>query len=316
MDLKSLQTFLSFCKHMNMTASAKELAMTQSAVSQQIKHLENDLQARLVDRDVRPLRLTSAGKILKCRGVAIVEEITKTSALLRHKSGLRFPHLTIGLLSSFSDMCLPTFFKGMSKLVDQLSMRTGSPDMLAEGLMNRDLDMIITSSPFDAMGAFESHNIMEEPFVVLYHKSLQRQGQHPSLDVLAANYPLIGMSNKYYVARKVESFLRVVCKSAPTKVEVPSYNNMAAMVEANMGWTVISTLLLANAKRQNRLTDCAIFPLPNNGLKRKLILVSHQDELADLPIKIAKLARQILCRDWLDEIAPMVGCIKDAIVVY
>jgi DNA-binding transcriptional LysR family regulator len=56
----------SFChvpeaKSASFTRAAGELAMTQPAVSFQVKQLEDELGARLIDRSTRELRLTPAG---------------------------------------------------------------------------------------------------------------------------------------------------------------------------------------------------------------------------------------------------------------
>ena len=59
--LNWLKTFDAAARHMNFTAAAAELNMTQSAVSQQIRLLEDHLGQRLFNREHRKLSLTNAG---------------------------------------------------------------------------------------------------------------------------------------------------------------------------------------------------------------------------------------------------------------
>ena len=60
-----IETFLAACRHMNFTAAAEELHITQPAVSQHIRFLEKKYGAELFVRDGKRLELTRAGEILK-----------------------------------------------------------------------------------------------------------------------------------------------------------------------------------------------------------------------------------------------------------
>ncbi len=60
-----METFLTVCKYMNFTHAADALNLTQPAVSQHIKYLENKYGSELFIRDKKKLILTPAGEILR-----------------------------------------------------------------------------------------------------------------------------------------------------------------------------------------------------------------------------------------------------------
>lgn len=60
-----METFLTVCKYMNFTHAAEALNLTQPAVSQHIKYLENKYDSELFVREKKKLILTPAGKILR-----------------------------------------------------------------------------------------------------------------------------------------------------------------------------------------------------------------------------------------------------------
>lgn len=62
--LKSLQAFVMTVESGSMAAAAKMLSMSTSAVSQQIKRLEQDTQLRLLHRNTRRLALTEPGEVI------------------------------------------------------------------------------------------------------------------------------------------------------------------------------------------------------------------------------------------------------------
>ena len=59
--LKALHSFEATGRHLSMSRAADELAVTQSAISHQIRHLEEHLRTSLFDRSKKQLRLTPAG---------------------------------------------------------------------------------------------------------------------------------------------------------------------------------------------------------------------------------------------------------------
>lgn len=56
--LTALEVFVAIAETRQVTQAARLMGMTQSAASQQLASLEDACDARLIDRTVRPLRLT------------------------------------------------------------------------------------------------------------------------------------------------------------------------------------------------------------------------------------------------------------------
>lgn len=63
MDLKQLEYILAIAEHGNISRAATSLYISQSALNQQLLHLEKELGMKLFHRDKRNLIPTPAGKI-------------------------------------------------------------------------------------------------------------------------------------------------------------------------------------------------------------------------------------------------------------
>jgi LysR family cyn operon transcriptional activator len=63
MEMSQLRTFRAVAESLNFTRAAERLRLTQSAVSHQIKALEEDLGEPLFIRAKRGVKLSQAGKI-------------------------------------------------------------------------------------------------------------------------------------------------------------------------------------------------------------------------------------------------------------
>ena len=64
LNLRSLNIFVQVADSWGISPAARQLGLTQSAVSQTIASLEQSLGVQLFDRDVRPMALTPSGTIL------------------------------------------------------------------------------------------------------------------------------------------------------------------------------------------------------------------------------------------------------------
>jgi len=72
LDIRALNVFTETARSGNMAEAARLLGMTQPAVSQYISKIEEALRTQLLDRRLRPARLTPAGEVLRDRAEALI----------------------------------------------------------------------------------------------------------------------------------------------------------------------------------------------------------------------------------------------------
>lgn len=100
MDLRRLKYFVAVARERNFTRAAQVLNMAQPPLSRQIRLLEEEVGAELVDRSSRPLRLTEAGRLLHEQAVQVLagmEQIQSMVGRLSDQGGRRF---VIGFVGS------------------------------------------------------------------------------------------------------------------------------------------------------------------------------------------------------------------------
>lgn len=77
MNLNQLRAFMAVVQKGTFSAAARQVGISQPAVSLQIQALEEDLGVHLLDRGARQVRLTEAGEVFYPTAVRIVSEIEK-----------------------------------------------------------------------------------------------------------------------------------------------------------------------------------------------------------------------------------------------
>ncbi|MCL6593611.1 MAG: LysR family transcriptional regulator [Alicyclobacillus sp.] len=96
MELRWLESFLALCEELNFTRAAEKLNVSQPALSQQIKLLEDSLGAPLFHRNGRRVTITQAGEVLRQHSQRVFAELRQLDVALRELYGLRRGRITLG----------------------------------------------------------------------------------------------------------------------------------------------------------------------------------------------------------------------------
>ena len=102
--LDLIQGFEAAARTLSFTKAAEELFITQSAVSRQIRGLEDHLGVALFERRPRSLALTEKGRILHRAATEFLERLQETTDRLRTDGGT--PHLTVTTTGGFASLWL------------------------------------------------------------------------------------------------------------------------------------------------------------------------------------------------------------------
>ena len=144
-DTALLRAFISVAETGGMTAAASVLNLTQAAVSQQIKRLEEAFEAQLFERDRRGLRLTGAGERLfgkAKRMLALNDEIwaEMTTPIFEGEVRLGIPY---DLVNSYLPPVLKSFAQAYPKI--QISLECQPSILLLQELDAGRLDLTLTT---------------------------------------------------------------------------------------------------------------------------------------------------------------------------
>ena len=98
-SLNALRAFEAGARHLSFTRAADELSVTQTAISHQVRQLEEDLGQKLFERRARGLALTSAGSALYPVLSEAFDRVAETVTRVRAQSMIR--PLTVSVTPTF-----------------------------------------------------------------------------------------------------------------------------------------------------------------------------------------------------------------------
>jgi DNA-binding transcriptional LysR family regulator len=211
MDLSHLKTFLLAAELNSFTQAAKRQAYSQSAVSQQMLHLEQALGAKLFERYPRSVALTPAGEILRKHAQDIVSRLQAANAELKDL-GVGIQGLCrIGASHATVAHVLPPLLAGLAKSLPgvRLRLELGSDRELLNALDDAELDVaILEDAPprQKAKGRVERPGFEDQLVPVVGRGLARRAGSRMQAKQLAT-MPIIAWSRGRAVWPKVEQEL-------------------------------------------------------------------------------------------------------------
>lgn len=154
LEIRHLQMLSTLARHGSLATTADELNLTASAISHQLKELENYYDITLVNRRTRPVSFTPAGKLALQLANNVLPQVARTKADIK-----RLAHGQAGRLRLASechscfDWLMPILNVYRKEYADvELDFATGFEPEPHQMLIDGDIDLLITASDLPIEG--------------------------------------------------------------------------------------------------------------------------------------------------------------------
>jgi LysR family transcriptional regulator, glycine cleavage system transcriptional activator len=172
-SLDLLEGFEAAARHLSFTKAGEELFLTQSAVSRQIKELEEQLGVPLFERRHRALVLTDAGQQFYAAAAQVLTTMRGATERLRAASGRKRP-LSVTTTHSFAALWLIPRLAGFTRAHPGVDVRI-TADTRVQDLERDGLDLAIRHGPPSLAGANAVRLFGERVFPVCSPKLLKKK---------------------------------------------------------------------------------------------------------------------------------------------
>jgi LysR family glycine cleavage system transcriptional activator len=170
--LDLLVGFESAARHLSFTKAGEELFLTQSAVSRQIKELEDQLGAALFHRRHRALALTEAGQQFYAASAQVLATMRAATERLRSQAGRRRP-LSVTTTHSFAALWLIPRLAGFTRDHPGVDVRI-TAETRVQDLERDGLDLALRHGPASLAGPNAVRLFGEKVFPVCSPKLLKK----------------------------------------------------------------------------------------------------------------------------------------------
>lgn len=246
MDPRRVLTFRAVAHQRSFSRAARELALTQPSVSNQVAQLEREIGARLLDRGPGGLRLTREGEILLQHADAIVERFQLAAAQLAAVAEGKRTRLRIGALPTALAGFVPAAIARLrlEHPDTRITFDEGTSDELSARVASGELDLAIGYQVTGVASAdppgVSRHHLLHEQFMV----------------ALAPNHPLArepevrlaDLSDEDWTAALTDGLIVRACRAAGFEPNLISITRdqlaIRALVMGGLAVTLVPELLL------------------------------------------------------------------------
>lgn len=241
MELRQLRYFLKAAELLNFTDAAKQLYITQSTLSQQIKQLETELNVLLFDRIGKKVFLTEAGNEFLPFAKQTVGDADLAVQRIQDLQGIRTGSLRIGITYSLSFGLAPIILRFMKEYPNiKLEVFYNTAQELLQMLKDRDLDFVLSFSMAVMDEQVEETDLYEVPLCAIVHL------RHPlafqkniSLKELK-QYSLVLPSRGLSARSALNDLLQTNDLKLDPHLEMNDANILLQLVESSLYVTVLS----------------------------------------------------------------------------
>lgn len=273
MKLEALNTLTAVLRHGSFAAAAEVIHLTPSAVSLQIKQLEEYFGQPLFDRSARQVRPTAFAQELAATVQRAVGEI---EALRRPAKGSVSGRIRLGSIESIQMGVLPFAFSALRRVAPALQMEfvRGSSASLLEDLKAGRIDMAAVVRP-PSGGSSRLHwtPLRREPFVLVV--PARARGSEPR--EFLRSHDWIRLDRSLAAGRTAARYVEELVPGVRRSIELPGIEGIVAMVGAGLGVSVVPKL----RRELLRGYDVREVPLPDNRLNRQIALVCRSADAED-----------------------------------
>lgn len=250
LSIKHLRYFDALARTGHFGRAAQSCAISQPALSLQIKDLEQLVGAPLVERGSRRIRLTSLGEEFALRCRAILRSIDDLGDLGRSAQGTLTGRLRVGIIPTVAPYLLPGIMKALGELHPTLDLRPREAvtHRLIEDLIEARIDAAIVALPISEATLHEVA-LFDEEFVLV--RPLEDMGKPtPSSDRLH-EMRLLLLEEGHCFRDQALSVCNIGTSSARELMEGSSLSTLVQMVGAGIGVTLIPQMAVETEARSS-----------------------------------------------------------------
>lgn len=268
MQTSHLRSFLAIKDTGSFTAAAAAVHLSHSAVSIQMKQLEQQLGASLFIKGRRPAMLTPLGEEIAEKAREIVDRLDDLKALAGADNlGGR---VTLGFVPTTLQTLLPVVLERLrSEFPDlRVAVRSGLSSELAKMVEEHNIDFAFLSAPVSDPAMIRLHEIGSEPLFLVMAQNAHASRAKPA-DILRQN-PYIAFSRNTWLGTLIASHLTQSGHSVDPEIELDSFDAIEHLVARGFGVSIVPQRLLA-APLQDTL-HC--IPLGPRAPERRVMLAT------------------------------------------
>jgi LysR family hydrogen peroxide-inducible transcriptional activator len=264
---KQLQYFVALADFGHFGRAADASFVSQSAFSNAIKELENNLQTQLVDRTKRQVTITAAGQEIATQARLVLRDIELLVEMAGEGRQPLTGDLRMGVIPTIAPFLLPHVLPKLRRQYTKLRLYLveDQTQRIVERLMDGELDVILLALPWDMRGG-DTEVLFNDRFCLASRKGTDRvDPENYRFDRLDANSILL-LEDGHCLRDHALAACRIKNTQKVQPFAASSLLTLIEMVGADMGITFLPEMAIGSALLRN--TQVELHPLSERSYRK------------------------------------------------
>jgi DNA-binding transcriptional LysR family regulator len=290
-ELKQLRSFIAVAHTLNFSRAARDLHLSQPALSAQIKALEDDVGTLLLERNKRTVRLTRAGESLLADAEVLLESAAEAKKRATRFASGEAGHLRIAFVASATAELVPTIALAFRLKYPDVTLELKNlPTVLqVEALEGGTLDVGFVRLPLTAP-RLSITPLHSERFALVISKTHKLAREKRLTVAHLANEPFVAYGQRW--APEFYQTWTGICRNAgftPVVVqETAEMDTAIALVAAGLG-----VAILPEGVANRNLRAIKVIPLIREKMRSQIGIAVARDTTDPLKLNMIALAKKV-----------------------
>lgn len=290
--LRQLRIFEAVARHSSISRAAKEMHLTQPAVSMQVKQLEEQVGVPLLQKSGKRISLTDAGYELRAHAKQFAAQSVALIAAMQQFQGVDRALLRLAVVSTANYFLPPLIAKLTGRHPGiRVTLQVANREAVLDSMMNNITDLVITGQPPES-SELMAQPFMDNPLVVIASPSHHMAGlKHVSMSQFAKETLVVreaGSGTRAAIERHFADYGMTPIAGC----ELNTNEAIKQAVQACLGLAVVSAQTIELELETRRLVKLSVEGFP---IVRRWYIVNRRDRR----LSAAALAFRdiLLCQD-------------------
>ncbi len=286
LNLDQLMTLSKVIELAGFSAAARELNLTQPAVSMQVRELESRLGIQLIQRSGGKVMGTVAGMELVKHAYRLHRESEIALAAMRRYREGWVGRVRIGASTTVLIYHLPTALQALRRDHPEIEIvvKTGTSTALVESLHRHEIDIAVATLPADA-GNLEIVPLLTEQLVAIFPASMS--GIPPvATPALMARFPLILEGLPAQLRKMIDAWFLAAGSAPQPAMELDNLEAIKTSVAAGLAASIVPSVVVQNVMNNAAIASRRLEP----SLSRTVGLLALRNGPDDPAVAHAKAA--------------------------
>jgi LysR family transcriptional regulator, hydrogen peroxide-inducible genes activator len=239
-SIKQLRYFDAVARFGHFRKAAEHCAVTQPALSMQIRELEKDLGVRLVERRPKGATLTEAGREIALRASRILTEVRDLKDCARRSDLPLSGPLSLGIIPTVAPYALPPLLPSMRERYPDLDLQVRETHtlQLRDELLDGSLDLLMLALPLDHAD-IETMALFEDRFLLALPRNRRVKGGMRATPELLKEDRLLLLEEGHCLRDQALAYCQLRKVDSIDTFGVSGLSTIVQMVANGMGITLL-----------------------------------------------------------------------------